>query len=372
MTARQWYEDILIELRKVKAPVLLLDGYNYFINKAVQQYINKIYNDYEVNQQRLDDIRVLKSSAILTPTPSTGLLTFDLLNKTFEVNLPDDYWHMLGCVVEYNLLKSDGCHAINSKVSKRATKLSSDHSAISNNFYLKPSWTRPYWYINQVTKDLTYPVYDSPEKINPTGTIILTATIELTTPSASTLTITKEGVTYVFTYSANLEGPFLFFDATTLKARLEAIGVRSTLTGNILTLTSPYGDDVTFLSETGTYLVINTTSTTGNSFVDRLPGYRYGNRSKIRMEIRYGSDITTYYLNKVYIDYLRTPEFIQLTSDQIDAVEDTSQLIEFPDSVCQEITTELIKLLTENSSDPRSQSNYAVNQTIAGVRGEKR
>lgn len=157
-----------------------------------------------------------------------------------------------------------------------------------------------------------------------------------------------------------------------MQQRLTAIGIRSTLSGNLLTLTSPYGDDVSALTETGTYLVITTTSGSGNSLINRIPEYRYGNRSKVRMEIRYGTDITTYYLNKVYIDYLRTPEFIQLTLDQVDAVEDTSQLIEFPDYVCQEITTELIKLLLENSSDPRLQSNYPVNQTIAGVGGEKR
>lgn len=63
MTARQLFENALIELNKVQAPSLLLEDYNYFINKAVNQYINKVYNLYEINQQKSDDLRVLKASS---------------------------------------------------------------------------------------------------------------------------------------------------------------------------------------------------------------------------------------------------------------------------------------------------------------------
>ena len=49
MTARQLFDYALIELNKVQAPSLLLEDYNYFINKAVNQYINKRYNIYDIN-----------------------------------------------------------------------------------------------------------------------------------------------------------------------------------------------------------------------------------------------------------------------------------------------------------------------------------
>lgn len=91
---------------------------------------------------------------------------------------------------------------------------------------------------------------------------------------------------------------------------------------------------------------------------------RYGNSSKVRMEIRYGNK-TNPFPSKVYIDYLKSPQFIKLTEDQVDDVEDYSQLIEFPDYICQEILNELVKLLMENASDPRLQSNIPINQTIA-------
>ena len=79
----------------------------------------------------------------------------------------------------------------------------------------------------------------------------------------------------------------------------------------------------------------------------------------------------TFKLNKIFIDYLKAPQFIRLTQDQIDEVEDNTQIIEFPDYVCQEIVNELIKLLMENGSDPRLQSHIPVNQSIANPQQEQ-
>lgn len=70
-------------------------------------------------------------------------------------------------------------------------------------------------------------------------------------------------------------------------------------------------------------------------------------------------------LTKISIDYIKTPEKVELTEFQLDSVEDTSQTLEFPDYVCHEIINELVKLLLENSSNPRLESNLAINQTIA-------
>lgn len=49
MTARQIWENMLTELSKVHAPSMLLQDFNYFLNKAVNQYINKRYNIYDIN-----------------------------------------------------------------------------------------------------------------------------------------------------------------------------------------------------------------------------------------------------------------------------------------------------------------------------------
>ena len=67
MTARQVFEATLIELSKIQAPSLKLYEFNYLFNKAINQYINKVYNVYDINQQTTDDLRVLKSTCYLTP-----------------------------------------------------------------------------------------------------------------------------------------------------------------------------------------------------------------------------------------------------------------------------------------------------------------
>ena len=73
MTIRNLYDAALIEINKLEAPSMLLEDYNYFINKAIQQYINKAYNRYEINQQATDDLGALKVSVMITvdnnPTP---------------------------------------------------------------------------------------------------------------------------------------------------------------------------------------------------------------------------------------------------------------------------------------------------------------
>lgn len=100
------------------------------------------------------------------------------------------------------------------------------------------------------------------------------------------------------------------------------------------------------------------------STVDRVAGYRYGNTSKPRIEIRYGDD-KVYQLEQVIVDYLKTPQTIRLTQDELDRIDDRSQLLEFPDYVCNEIVNEIVHLAMENASDGRLQSHPAVTQSIA-------
>lgn len=280
MTARQLFEYSLLELNKVQAPSLLLEDYNYFINKAVNQYINRMYNAYDVNQQKTDDLRVLKSTAVLTPALATDYTGMALFSAVYEANLPDDYLHLLNCVVEYNALKAFKCYNLNDKVHFGARRLTADmFSQIINNYYMRPSYKVPYYFINNITTPpIVFPTTDSLEDIN-------------------------------------------FIPAT--------------------------------------------------AGIERESPERYGNKSHVRLEVRYGKDNTLFELARVYIDYLKAPQFIRLTQSQVDLVEDTSQLLEFPDYVNQEIVNELIKLLLENSSDPRIQSHIPVNQSIANPAQEQ-
>ena len=93
-------------------------------------------------------------------------------------------------------------------------------------------------------------------------------------------------------------------------------------------------------------------------------GVRYGNPSKILCEIKYGED-KIYKLVGIKIDYLKVPQTIELTQVQLDKVVDTSQILEFPDYICQEIINELVILVMARDADPRVQIQSQVTQSIA-------
>ena len=95
------------------------------------------------------------------------------------------------------------------------------------------------------------------------------------------------------------------------------------------------------------------------SAVERAAGVRYGN--EVRCEIRYGTDDSVFKLKSVYVDYIKAPQTIRLTQEQIDKTVDTSQALEYPNYVCQEIINELVHLVMETISDPRLQTHPVVN-----------
>lgn len=285
MTAREMFEYSLIECNKLGSPTLLLEDYNYFGNKAVQQYINIVYNRYEINQQSTDDLRVLKASTVLPLSktdPSISGLTTNMLGNSYITKLPKDYLHLLNCIVDFNVVNNSNCYTDNTSVQFVARRLTSDiFSGIINNAYFKPSYKRPYYYINNFNNQK----YDLPSDENTTNQIPLNA---------------------------------------------------------------------------------NEIEDKDNSTIDALKSIqnRTANVTDVLLEIRFGNDNKSFIPKQVYIDYIKAPQHIRLTQSQIDSVVDKSQILEFPEYACFEIVNILTKLLLENSSDPRLQTNIPVNQTI--------
>jgi hypothetical protein len=80
-------------------------------------------------------------------------------------------------------------------------------------------------------------------------------------------------------------------------------------------------------------------------------------------------------IKKVTIEFLCNPSTIVLTEDQVEAVEDTSQVLEFSKDVAEEIVKIALKLIFERGTSNRTQSHMAVNSTITdvstGMRGGK-
>lgn len=474
MTARQVYEGVLIEMNKVQAPSLLLEDFNYLFNKAINQYINKRYNIYDINQQTTDDIRVLKASAVLKPVKSftsgkgghasgtadgtylqdgysgkntnspygtvydvTGMNS--LYGATYEAYLPMDYLHLLSCICNFKVNKTFKCYDKNTFIQFAAQRLTSDAwSTIINNFYMRPSYKRPYYYIHNVNTKRDVPT--SPNRstaaitsIKDSEGNILTIAPETDTYDKimnlnmlSSYTFTQTGAVtqdnkiyvlknhpevYIFDYETKKytysDGNYTEsgsgeyrkasdgnyyptaliteVDAFDYVAALKEVGVYSTgqdmdsldKDGNATNgytygqyTNTESGEGPTGVSNFPRSIIIGDDNGKDTKYmaidaVERPAGQRFGNASQVRLEIRYGKDDSLFELASVYVDYIKTPQFIRLTQEQLDLTEDTSQIMEFPDYVCQEIINELVHIVMENASDPRLQSHPAVSQSIA-------
>ena len=286
MTERDLYDAALIEINKLEAPSMLLEDYNYFINKAIQQYINKAYNRYEINQQATDDLRSLKASVTLyvNAYKNTGLPN----EKHFYFSvLPDNYMHLLNCVVKFDVENSSNTCAKEFDMSNAyvARKLTSDiYPTIINNAYFKPSYKTPYYTLVHVKENDTM----IEKIIDPCNDVI-------------------------------------------------------TRPGDIM-----------------------------SGIIDPCTPVDKDWKGGWVLNIRCGND-PKYTPFNIYVDYIKTPKKINLTEEKLEYVyiegdleneKNRPEEMEFPDYVCYEIINEFVKLLLENTSDPRLQTNVPINQTI--------
>ena len=332
MTARELYEYALIELNKLEAPSLLLEDYNYFINKAVQQYSNLTYAKFEIDQQSTDDLRVLKATTALTPAKLSSATSIPswvadgLLGSSYYVDLPADYVHLLNCIVEFRVNTSNfKCYTKNQLVPFAARRLSSDmYTQILNNAYLRPMYKRPYYYISNINTSstiVTNPGMDS-------------GILDYTGGSGAT--------------------------AQEVAAYYTALSNYVTVKGNPASTPAQIEAAETALNNARAVVVAH-----DSSLIDshNESGDRLANASTVRLELRFGND-DIFVPNKVYIDYLKAPMYIRLTQEQLNSTLDYSQVLEFPDYVCFEIVNIFTRLLMENASDPRLQTNMPINNTI--------
>lgn len=151
MTIKECFRACLTELNKVQAPSLLLEDFIYLFNKCVQKYENKKYNQFEINQQLTDDLRVLMRTKRLIPERSTG--NNNVLGESYTVKLPEDYYHILNCICSFSSINLNKCGKTQSDFHIGANKLdTSQWSSIITNHYMKPSVKRPYYYISNVSE----------------------------------------------------------------------------------------------------------------------------------------------------------------------------------------------------------------------------
>lgn len=364
MTARQIYEAVLIELNKSQAPNLLLEDFNYFFNKAVDQYVNRRYNIYDINQQTTDDVRVLKSTVTLEVKDSNNAESKNgidvtkkgsLYNSVYEFDLPTDYLHLLNCICEYKVLKPFKCYDANTYVQFSAERLTADSwSTVINNVYTRPTYKRPYYYLHNVNRELIqsggqYLDYTSHHYNGTSGNSEPTQRIDLPTdPYGSDIKSIDTNFADSDTYGENV-----IVDGHITDKNGNLYANDKSTTGGVSRVIDIKG---TGASE-GTSTQVNA--------VEKIGQIRYGNPGNVRIEIRYGKDNSLFQLERVYVDYIKAPQHIRLSQEQLDLTEDTSQVMEFPDYVCQEIINELVHIVMENGRDDRLNTHIPVSQTIA-------
>lgn len=266
MTIRQFYDNILSELNKVEAPSLLLEDFVYFANKAVQQYVNKVYNRYDINQQSTDDLRTLKVTSQFEIQCDTDII-LPTEDAYWYIDLPE-MLHLLNCIVVFERTSSDDktCRSKKEKseIKSLARRLTSDmYPNIMNNAYFKPSYKVPYYFITNLNADVTNDI----------------------------------------------------------------------LSGNALleNILDPCGES------------------------DKNPS--------VKLEIRCGSN-KKYKPTSIFIDYIKVPKKMSLSYTDLESIVDNTDDLEFPEYVCYELVNECVKLIMENASDPRLETNTAINQTI--------
>lgn len=374
MTVRQVYEAHLIEMNKTQAPSLLLEDFNYFFNKAINQYVNKKYNLYDVNQQSTDDMRVLKASSILKVKKtslygeSTGVT--GRIGAIYEAYLPIDYLHLLNCICNFKVKKQFKCYDPNTYVQFGATRLTADlQGQIMNNFYMRPSYKRPYYYLHNVN-----PV-DSNTGVS--STTLPTNPYSPNNPQGTDMGINPYGVT-TSTNNVTIYNPVNgneSFDESqtyyTLKADgsgytpVETASEEAFSEREVTWYTKQQAGDINQGGITNLPRTFTFTDGSSGSLIEKPTAQRLANPSQVRIEIRCGRDDSVFELDSIQVDYIKAPQYIRLTQEQIDLTEDTSQMMEFPDYVCQEIINELTHIVMENASDPRLQSHIPISTSIA-------
>lgn len=453
MTAREVYEAILIEINKTDTPDILLEDFNYLFNKAINQYVNKSYNKYDINQQSTDDLRVLKATSLLNPVKCHaygGLTSIGrMMGATYEVILPQDYLHILNCICIYEVRKTTKCYNKGDVWRRQAEKLTADkYSQVLDNMWLKPTYRRPYYYIHNVNIENriiqpTDPIRDwsfyregnngrfyvgliEPTSENYLNLLNGEFSIDNSSTMFNTMNYSNESsYVYFIVHKSNtltvLDGnnndsPFVV--VTTKIAQINDFDIYKTngfVNGKIKVFVTgeenseelseglirvgtdfqegglsnlyynreideigvekdlgedAFGNKIHLVTEDkgvphGMQINLGNGEYGKTSLVERSAQVRYGNTSQVRMEIRYGTDDSIFKLSKVYIDYIKAPQHIRLTQEQLDLTEDTSQMLEFPDYVCQEIVNELVHLIMENTVNQRLSTHPVVSQSIA-------
>ena len=344
MTVRDVYEATLIEINKENSQSFTIEEFNYILNKAILAYTNEKYNFYAVNQQVSDDLRVLVRSQVFS------------INDTVDVEPGNDTVAVFNTTTSY--LLSDITGASN------ATLSTTRDLAVNNVIRFGDSTTSHT--INNITGNT---VTFTPATTALRGVPILVLNEPIPVPESNTNTARSVDINFTSSdYLHLISCRVLWKNKRPLKDEIaELVFPVKRLTYDMLNAIQ----NNTYLNPAPNrpyYQILNHMNNSGVINLNIASGDYKAHQNRPKIKIHLGNRNNHMELRSIEFDYIKIPETAVLNDFDIFSVaEDTSQVLELPDYLLNEIVKRCTAYLLEKSNDPRMQTQPVFNQEIPKV-----
>jgi len=348
MTAREIYEAVLVEINKENDPSFTIEEFNYALNKHVLALVNEKYNFYASNQQLSDDLRVLLKSAKfnLDTTAAGSSETYNPIraytltaHAAAESDIPlslvtdvskDDVIKFGSDTTEYEITNVQGTDY---PYTITITPPLEAALPVNSQVYTKTDNVKLVTWRKEKTKDRVIPI---------------------TMPASDYLHILSCRVSWVGSKINSTVDSYLKFPAKRLTFdQLNVI------------------ENNTYLRPAANRPYFQVFDNQMNGGVEKLSGDQSAYKAyqnKPTIEIHIGRPKVSMEPVSIEIDYLKLPEIITLDDmDIFTAGNDTSQSLELPDYLKNEVVRRISAFLLEKFGDPRIQTQPQLNQEIPTV-----
>lgn len=344
MTVREIYEAVLIELNKENSQSFTIEEFNYVFNKAVLALVNEKYNFNSINQQLSDDLRVLykyqnfniDDTTDVDPTdPSVGLYNptagYVVANVTAddEIELTTSRDLEVNDIITFDDREDD--YTILSITDNVITISEPITIAGGANVLV---YTSPIDFEDDVIENdrvvgLTFKASDYLHLL-----------------SCTVLWKTKRPVTNAIMH--------IKFPAKRLTQDMH-----NAIQNNVYLTPAP---------NRPYYQLFNTPGNIGGVAMSASPANYKSLQNKPKLKIYLGNKTSAMELRKVVFEYIKLPSTLILTDEDIyTAGSDTSQTLELPDYLKNEVVRRTVIYLLEKASDPRIQTHPAFNGEMQSI-----
>lgn len=343
MTVRDVYEAVLVEVNKENAQSFTLEEFNYVLNKAILASVNEKYNFYAVNQQLSDDLRVFVKGQTFSMT------------DTVDIESGDDTTAVFNPTTSY----------LSTSISASTTATLNTTKDLANTNVIRFGSSAIDHTISDITNNV---VTFSPAATASAGDRISLSTAPVPVPPNNTTSNRTVDLTFPSSDYWHLLSCRLLWKtrrpSQTVVTQIEFAAKRLTedmlnvILNNTYTRPSP---------NRPYYQVYDNTANSGLLPLTAADGYR-AYQNKPRMRIHIGPSNSIMELRSVEFDYLKLPEIVTIyDSDIFSATVDTSQVLELPDYLHNDIVKRCVIYLLEKAGDPRVQTQPQFNAEIPTV-----